>query len=111
MITMQNVAWPMMIVQRPKLSFQKLKKELSAIPVMIPGRASGRMKRNEIASRPKKRNRWTAKAAAEPRRIAAIVAPAAAFSDKSRACCISASWIVGLNHFVVQYVIGQPWAV
>ena len=39
---------------------------------------------------------------------ATIVVPAAAFSDRSSACCISPSWIVGLNHFVVQSVIGQP---
>jgi hypothetical protein len=111
MITMQKVAWPTMMVQRPKLNFQKLKNEFSAIPVMMPGSARGRTKRNEIASRPKKRNRCTANAAAEPRRMATIVAPAAAFSDRRSACCISPSWMVGLNHFVVQSVIGQPCAV
>jgi hypothetical protein len=75
---------------------------------MIPGSARGRMNRKEIDSRPKNRNRCTAKAAAEPRRMATMVAPAAAFTDKSSACCISPSWIVGLNHLVVQSVIGQP---
>src|SRR3954462_3407074 len=108
MITMQKVAWPTMMVQRPKLNFQKLKNEFSAIPVMIPGSARGRMNRNEIVSRAKNLNRCTPKAAAEPRRIATIEAPAAAFRDKSSACCISPSWIVGLNHLVVQSVMGQP---
>ena len=52
-ITMQNVAWPTTIVQRPKVCPQYVKYEFSAIPVMIPGSAIGRMNRNEIIVRPK----------------------------------------------------------
>jgi len=39
----------MTIVSRLKFSFQYVKYELSAMPVMIPGRAIGRTSRNEIA--------------------------------------------------------------
>ena len=56
---MQNVAWPTMIVNRPSPtpngSSTSRNVAFSAIPVTIPGSASGRMTRNEIASRPKKR--------------------------------------------------------
>src|SRR5215213_8376199 len=106
---MQNVAWPATIVQRPKFVFQNEKYEFSAIPVMIPGRASGSTKTNEIASRPKNRERWTAKAAAVPRTTAVAVAIAPAFSDRIRASCIASSWTAGPNHLVLQSVIGQPW--
>ena len=40
-----------------KPNFAKTKNEFSAIPVMIPGRAIGRMSRNETGSRPKNLNR------------------------------------------------------
>ena len=51
-----------------------VKVELSAIPVTIPGRAIGRMTRNEIVSRPKKRWRATAIEASVPRTRASAVA-------------------------------------
>ena len=48
----------MTIVQSEKSTPLKVKKdEFSAIPVMIPGSASGSTSRNETASRPKKRKR------------------------------------------------------
>src|SRR4030095_610994 len=110
-MTMQNVACPTMIVQSPKVDCQNEKNELNAMPVMIPGNAIGRTKRNEIVSRPKNRNLWTANAAADPSKRAITVAPSAALTDRSSACCISASWVGGANHFVVQSVIGHPCAV
>ena len=48
--------------------------ELSAMPVTIPGRAIGRITRNEIVSRPKKRWRATAIEASVPRIRASAVA-------------------------------------
>ena len=54
--TMQNVAWPMTIVNRPSDTPSTcVKVELSAMAVTMPGSAIGRMTRNETASRPKKR--------------------------------------------------------
>ena len=55
---MQKVAWPITIVQSEKPhAAEREKNEFSAIPVMIPGSASGSTSRNEIASRPKNRKR------------------------------------------------------
>src|SRR4051812_25573319 len=106
---MQKVAWPMTIVRYDRSTAQKVKKELSAIPVMIPGRASGRMSRNETASRPKKRKRWTAKAAADPSRSEIDVASSAARSESQRASRMSWFSQVRLNHLVESPGIGQPW--
>jgi hypothetical protein len=50
--TMQNVVCPMMMVRVPSWTPVKEKKEFSAIPVMMPGRASGNTSRKEMASRP-----------------------------------------------------------
>ena len=77
------------------------------MPVTIPGSAIGRTSRNEIDSRPKKRNRCTPKDAAEPSTSATAVASTAAFSESQSACCMSPLWIAGPNHFVVRPAIGQ----
>jgi hypothetical protein len=53
----------------------------NAIPVTTPGSAIGRMNRNEIVSRPKKVNRWMARAASDPSTSAIAVAPVAAISE------------------------------
>ena len=56
---MQNMAWPTMIVNSPSEipngSSTSRKVAFSAMPVTIPGSASGRITTNEIVSRPKKR--------------------------------------------------------
>ena len=86
---MQNVVWPMMIVINDRLTLLKLKNDCSAIPVMMPGSASGSTRSSETASRPKNLNRWTANAAAEPRTSAMALAANAALSDSvsaSRTC-------------------------
>ena len=59
---MQNVAWPKTIVQKLKGISTRLKAERSEIPVMIPGKAIGRITRSDTVSRPKKRERATAEA-------------------------------------------------
>ncbi len=53
--TMQNVAWPIMIVHRLKVMPTVLMPVRSAIPVTIPGSAIGSTRTNEIAWRPKNR--------------------------------------------------------
>ena len=58
--TMQKVACPMTIVSVPSWVPVKANSELSAMPVMMPGSASGSTSRNEIASRPKNVNLCTA---------------------------------------------------
>src|ERR1700730_11790844 len=87
----------------------KLKNELSAIPVMIPGRARGRMKRRLIESRPKNAERWIAKAAHDPRISATAVAASPAWTDRSSADRTSGSSHVEVNQLVVSTGIGQLW--
>ena len=54
--TMQNVVCPITMVKVPNWTPVKEKNEFSAIPVMMPGRASGSTSMKEIASRPKNLN-------------------------------------------------------
>src|SRR2546421_10750155 len=107
-MTMQNVAWPITIVQYVSPTPQNVKNELRAIPVMIPGSAIGRTTRNDTASRPKKRKRLTPKAAAEPSRIAIVVATSPARTDSQSASRMPWSLKVFENHFVDSPEIGQP---
>src|SRR5919197_1274920 len=109
---MQNVAWPITIVQSVGLKWWiglLAKKELSAIPVTTPGSAIGRTRRKLTASRPKKRNRLTAAAAAVPRTSAAAVARPAAFTERRSASRASVFSQAAWNHFVVKPGIGQLW--
>src|SRR5207244_12005370 len=109
---MQKVECPMTIVQREGLrpwTGLLLKKELSAIPVTTPGSAIGRTSRKVIASRPKKRKRLTAVAAAVPSMSAIVVAIPAAFSDRTRALRASSLCHAAWNHFVLKPAIGQLW--
>src|SRR5258707_12506981 len=107
-MTMQNVACPITIVQYERFTFQNVKNEFSAMPVMIPGSAIGRTSRNDTASRPKKRKRCTANAAADPSRSDRPVATSAARSESSSALRMSVSCQVRENHFVEKPEIGQP---
>ena len=74
-----------------------------------PGSAIGRMSRNVIASRPKKRKRLTAVAAAVPSTSAIAVAIAAAFSDRTSALRASSLCHAAWNHLVLNPAIGQLW--
>ena len=95
-----------MIVKRPSSTpngsgrFRNV--AFSAIPVTIPGSAIGRMTRNAIASRPKKRYRATASAASVPSSSAIAVAPRAAFSETRSASRTPGLSIAFPNHFVVR---------
>src|SRR3954464_6471877 len=106
---MQNVAWPMTIVVSEKLMLLKAKNEFSAMPVMIPGSASGRISIRETASRPKKRKRCTAKAASDPSTSAMLVEISPARTDSHSASRISEFWNVEENHLVDSPWIGQLW--
>src|ERR671935_136418 len=106
---MQKVAWPMVIVQSERLMPPNAKNELRAMPVMIPGRAIGRTRRNETTSRPKNRKRWTPKAAADPSTSATPVASAPAFNDSTSAARTSGSWNATENHLREKLEIGQLW--
>src|SRR5438876_12221037 len=109
---MQNVACPITIVHKDGVMWWRgllEKNELSAMPVTTPGRAIGRTSRNVIASRPKKRNRLTAVAAAVPSTSAIVVAIPAAFSDRTRALRASSLCHAAWNHFVLKPAIGQLW--
>src|SRR6266542_3786354 len=109
---MQKVACPITIVQREGFRWWTgllEKNEFSAIPVTTPGKAIGRTSRNVIASRPKKRKRLTAVAAAVPSTSAIAVAMPAAFSDRTSALRASSLCQAAWNHLVLNPAMGQLW--
>ena len=79
-----------------------LNADRSAMPVMIPGSAIGRMMSSEIASRPKKRVRASAPATSEPRTTAIAVAHVAALSERRIACQTSSRSHATANHSTVR---------
>ena len=79
------------------------------MPVMIPGSAIGRIRRNDTDSRPKKRKRWIANAAIEPSKSAIPVVAAPTFIDSSNDCRAWSLCHVTLNQWNVQPGIGQLW--
>ena len=88
----------------------KTKNELSAMPVMIPGSAIGSTSRNETVSRPKKRKRAIANAAAEPSTSAVPVARSAARTESQIAVAhLLSQCHATLNQCVVKPGIGQLW--
>src|SRR5579863_4711709 len=99
---MQNVVWPMMIVQIDNEMPAHWNAELSATPVMMPGRASGKINRSEIESRPKNFALCTPNAASEPRMSARKVATTAALIDNTKAERTCWSWKATLYHESVQ---------
>ena len=76
---------------------------------MIPGSAIGRMKRNEIESRPKNRARASPNEASVPSTSATAVAKRPARSESQSAVRTSSSFHASENHFVVKPGIGQLW--
>src|SRR5437660_8832516 len=104
---MQNVACPTTIVVNDSVVDVKLKNEFSAMPVMIPGSASGSTSRNDTASRPKKRKRCTANAAEVPSSSAIASASSPARTDSHSAWRASALCQVVENHLVDSPLSGQ----
>src|SRR5580693_6759262 len=108
---MQNVACPMMMVSSDRSMPAKLNAEFSAMPVMMPGSASGSTSSSDTDSRPKNRNRCTPNAASEPSSSAITVATTAAFSDSTSAARTCGSCQATENHFVLNPWIGQVWMI
>ena len=79
---MQKVAWPSTMVQVEKGRPMMSKAERSAMPVMMPGSAIGRMKSSEMESLPKKRARERPAAASVPKTSAIAVATSATLSER-----------------------------
>src|SRR5258708_12143445 len=104
---MQKVVWPITIVQIEREMPLKLKKEFSAMPVMIPGRASGSTKRKLTASFPKKVVRWMAKAAHDPRMSARAGAVSAAWIESLSDGRTPASFQLAVNPLSVRPAIGH----
>src|SRR3954454_13711003 len=83
---MQNVACPTITVNRERSTPRTwVNVSERATPVTIPGRAIGRITRNEIVSRPKKRCRATASEASVPRKSAIAVATSPTLIDVQKA--------------------------
>src|SRR5690349_14783254 len=104
---MQNVACPITIVVSENVSDVKLMNEFSAIPVMIPGSASGSTSKKAIDSRPKKRKRCTANAAIDPSTSAIPVESNPARTDSHSAWRTSSLFHACANHFVESPDSGQ----
>src|SRR5436309_11447314 len=84
-----------------------VKNEFRAIPVMIPGSAIGSTSRNDTDSRPKKRKRAIANAAAEPSTSALAVASSAARTESQIASRTSWACHATPNQCVVRPGMGQ----
>src|SRR3972149_8275531 len=101
-MTMQKVAWPMMIVQKLKGICIRPRAERRAMAVTMPGSANGRTRRKESESRPKKRLRETAAAARDPNTTAIRVATSATLTERNRAAQTSLRPQATANHAVVK---------
>ena len=104
---MQNVVCPTTIVIVPSCSPVNEKNEFSAIPVMMPGSASGSTSRNEIASRPKNAKLCSAYAVAEPSARASAVAITPTRSESRNALRTWESCQATENQCSVKPEIGQ----
>ena len=91
-----------MIVQKEKGISASEKAERSAMPVMMPGSAMGRMTSSEMTSRPKNLVRATAAAASVPRTSAITVAILATLTERPRASQISGRFQATANHCSVK---------
>src|SRR5581483_2690094 len=106
-MTMQKVAWPITIVSSDRFTPSQVKNELSAMPVIIPGRAIGSTSTNDTASRPKKRRRATANAASDPSSKAIAVEIRPARTDSHSDWRIASLENVDENHFVESPLSGH----
>ncbi len=99
----------MTIVSVPKGTPRLLNDALRAMPVTIPGRAIGRIRKNDTTSRPKKWKRWTANAARLPRTSATTIAKSATSMDRKNASRTSSLARASAYQFKVNCWIGQTW--
>ena len=108
-VTMQNVACDTMSVKKPSLMpIMVVKKFASAMPVTTPGRAIGRMISSETKSRPKNRNRCSARAAMVHSTSATSVATIATCTKtRTTRRARPAEWKAATHHSVVKPVGGH----
>jgi hypothetical protein len=99
--TTQNVAWPITMVQKENGICSVPYAERSAMPVITPGNAIGRIKSSEIASRPKNFARASAPAASVPSTSAIAVDQAATSKLRRIAAQTSSRCQATPNHTVV----------
>src|SRR5215207_7966057 len=105
---MQNVAWAITTVQIESGTPMIVRKKLfSAIPVMMPGSAIGRMMSRLIASRPKNENRCSAIEMRVPSTSEMIVAMIAICTLVSTASRAPALWKARPHHSRVKPGGGQ----
>ena len=88
--------------------FQKVKYELSAMPVMMPGQRDRQheQERDRLAAEEAEAVDAERRRRAEHERDRASRARRPC-SESQSACCMSPLWIAGENHFVVSPGIGQ----
>ena len=105
---MQNVAWPMTIVSSERLIPAKLKAEFSAMPVMMPGSASGSTssERDGLAAEEAEAVHAERRRRAEHERDRRREQPPA-LSDSTSAARTCGSFQATVNHFVLSPWIGQ----
>src|SRR5215831_5163142 len=96
-----------MIVHSDSLMPVKVKKELSAIPVITPGSAIGSTSRKEMPSRPKNLKLCKLYATAEPSTSAMPVASRPTLTDSRNAALTVGSCQATENQWVVKLEIGQ----
>src|SRR6266487_5067114 len=104
---MQNVVCPTTMVHSDKWYPLNEKNDFNAMPVTMPGKAIGKRSRNETTSRPKNRNRCTAKAASDPSANAAVVARTPALIESTSASRTSGSCQATVNQLSEKCWIGQ----
>src|ERR1700694_5841246 len=104
---MQKVVWPTMIVNVDSVMLPKLKAVFRAMPVTIPGSASGRTNIRLTTSLPDHVLRWVDDGAHEASTRASAVAPSATCRDRPSERRMSGSFQVGANHLSVRPGIGQ----
>src|SRR5262245_34379508 len=101
-MTMQKVACPTTMVQKPGSMPALLIAESSAMPVMMPGSAIGSTSSTVMLSLPRKLPRAMPSAVREPSKIASRVATAATASDKRIAAQMSSRANAALNQCSVR---------
>src|SRR5207302_5795561 len=99
--TMQNVVWPTTVVSVESEIPPKLKAAFRAIPVTIPGSASGSTNIRLTNSRPNHVMRWMANSAHEPSTRASAVAASTTCNESASERRTSGSFQVEVNHLRV----------
>src|SRR5258706_15391839 len=95
---MQNVAWAITRVMRPRPMPTWWNPAFSEIPVTMPGSAIGSTTSNDTVLRPKNANRWTANDSADPSTTAMSEARVAVFTEVQSASVGKPPWANAFVH-------------